>query len=221
MPPILLINPNTSAPTTDMMVGIARRYLPSGTGIVGVTARYGVPMILDEAQLLAAAPEVVDVGIHASANVRGIVVGAFGDPGMEALRDRLAIPVVGLCEASMIAASAGDRRFGIATVTPGLVEVLARKADELGIRHLFTGTRLTDGDPQMLAANAIELERALAGAVERCLRDDGAEAVIIGGGPLGQAAADLARQFDAPVIAPIPVAVQMLLAQLQPVAIAR
>jgi Asp/Glu/hydantoin racemase len=130
------------------------------------------------------------------------------------LRAKLDIPVVGICEASMLEASAGGRRFGIATVTPGLVESFAAKAAALGIGQLLTGTRLTDGDPERLAADPEELEEELARAVEKCFSDDGAEAVIIGGGPLGQAAIGLGRRFSAPVIAPIPAAVKMLIERL-------
>jgi Asp/Glu/hydantoin racemase len=40
---------------------------------------------------------------------------------------------------------------------------------------------------------------------------DGAEAVIIGGGPLGQAAIALTPRFTTPIVAPIPAAVRRLL----------
>jgi len=46
-------------------------------------------------------------------------------------------------------------------------------------------------------------------AVRACLAD-GAQAVIIGGGPLGQAAVRLAQRFDVPIIAPISAAMRRL-----------
>lgn len=55
---------------------------------------------------------------------------------------------------------------------------------------------------------------ALAEAVQRCIDDDGAEAVIIGGGPLGQAAIALGDQFDVPLVAPISAAMRLLLSRL-------
>jgi allantoin racemase len=194
-----------------MMTSIARAALSPGFHIAGVTASRGVPMILDDVQLTAAAPGVVEMGVENTNSLAGIIIGAFGDPGINALRGMLDIPVVGICEASMLQASAGGRRFGIATVTPGLVGSFAKKARILGVGHLFTGTRLTEGDPEVLAADPERLEVALSGAVETCFRADGAEAVIIGGGPLGQAATDLSRRYSAPVIAPIPSAVAMLI----------
>ena len=55
---------------------------------------------------------------------------------------------------------------------------------------LCTGIRLTAGDPRELTPDA--------------------QAVIIGGGPLGQAAIGWARRFDVPVIAPISAAVRQV-----------
>lgn len=110
----------------------------------------------------------------------------------------------------MLEASAGGRRFGIATVTPDLVESFAAKVQAFGLTPLFTGTRLTKGDPRGLASDPDALHVALEMAARQCFEQDGAEVVIIGGGPLGQAADDLQRVLSAPIIAPIRSAVNWL-----------
>ncbi len=208
---ILLINPNTSRATTDMMVAIARSAAPSGVEITSATAERGVPMILDAEALAASSREVLEVGLRLGRSVTGIIVSAFGDPGVSCLRSKVGIPVVGIAQAAMLEAAGNDRRFGIATVTPGLVGLIDKKAAELGLGQLYTGTRLTPGNPLELAAYPDRLIEALGLAVDSCIRDDGAEAVAIGGGPLGDAAATLALRFSIPVIAPIPAAVRLLM----------
>jgi allantoin racemase len=55
------------------------------------------------------------------------------------------------------------------------------------------------------------LVEALRKVVTTCIERDKAEAVIIGGGPLGNAAIALTPMFSIPVIAPIPVAVNRIL----------
>ncbi len=115
----------------------------------------------------------------------------------------------------MLEAAEGGRRFGVATVTPELAEVIGEKAQQAGVAGRYTGIRLTAGDPRVLAADPQALEEALAEAVRACVERDGAEAVVIGGGPLGQAALALAQRFPVPVIAPIPAAVRYLLKALQ------
>lgn len=206
----LLINPNTSRDTTAMMVAIARSCVPDGIVVTGATATRGPPMITTPAALAAAAAEVVEIGIREAAGVSGIIVGAFGDPGLETLRRHVSIPAVGICEAAMIEAAAGERRFGVATVTPDLAAPITARARDLGLLHLFTGIRLTPGDPLALTADPARLQQSLAEAVATCFDDDHAEAVIIGGGPLGQAATGLAQSFEQPIIAPIPAAVRRL-----------
>lgn len=208
---IVVINPNTSAATTAMMTDLVRGVLPANVSVEGMTAVSGVPMILNPAPLEASVAGVLDMGIAAARNADGLIVCAFGDPGLEPLRNSVGIPVVGLCEASMIEAAAGGRRFGIATVTPDLIDSFAQKAESLGLAERFTGTRLTDGDPQQLASEPDRLREALAIAVRQSLDRDGADVVIIGGGPLGRAAAALREQLSAPIIAPIASASALLL----------
>jgi allantoin racemase len=211
---ILLINPNSSQATSDMMLAIAGKTAGVRAAVTSATASRNPIMIVTERELDEAAAEVVEIGQARANGHDGIIVSAFGDPGLAGLRQKVGIPVVGICEASMIAASAGGRRFSVATVTPELVGPIADKAKELGLERLYCGTRLTEGDPIALANDAVRLEEALAEQVRLCIEEDGAEAVIIGGGPLGQAAERLQPRFDTPVIAPIPAAVERLIALL-------
>jgi allantoin racemase len=192
------------------MTAIAQAAMPAAK-IIGVTARLGPPMILTADELAAAAPEVVALGLAEAPNVDGIIVGAFGDPGLAALREQINLPVVGIAEASMLEAAEGGRRFGVATTTSALIELIAARAHELGLAHLYAGIRLTSGDPRALVADPERLAEALAEAVRQSIRRDGAEAVIIGGGPLGQAAIALTARFTTPIIAPISAAVRRLM----------
>ncbi|KQX33460.1 aspartate/glutamate racemase family protein [Variovorax sp. Root434] len=216
MTDILLINPNSSSATTEMMAKIANGEAPAGCRVTGRTATGGPSMIVNEQELEAAAAEVLKVWREAgAARWDGVIVSAFGDPGIDLVRANARVPVVGIAEASMREASDGYRRFGIATVTPELVAPIERRARALGLLGLYAGTRLTQGDPRELAAEPQALEDALARAVQRCIDEDGAQAVIIGGGPLGQAALALAPRFGVPVIAPISAAMRQLCARLE------
>ncbi|QHE94236.1 aspartate/glutamate racemase family protein [Pandoraea fibrosis] len=213
---ILLINPNTSTATTQMMVDIARTYLASVMSsppmVVGATVTRGAPMIVDEQDLVVAAEAVNEPQIVAlAAQADGVIVGAFGDPGIEALRARLEVPVVGIGASSVREAAAGGRRFGIATTTPMLAHSIASNVHKLGFGATFTGSRFTSGDPLALGGVPSQLESRLARAVDACIQQDGARAVVIGGGPLGEAAQALGEQFSIPVIGPVPAACRALI----------
>ena len=210
-PHILLINPNSSVATSRMMRDIAQRAAGPRLTVVDATAVRSPSMIVTTAELAAAAAEVVEIGTAHGPGCAGIIVAAFGDPGLEMLKARVAVPVVGICEASMRAAARGGRRFAVATVTPDLLASIAEAADRLGLSALFTGTRTSGGDPLALAQDPERLAAALAEQVNACIAEDGAQAVIIGGGPLGEAAETLQPLFPVPVLAPIRCAVDLLL----------
>ncbi|MEV0324380.1 aspartate/glutamate racemase family protein [Streptomyces sp. NPDC050658] len=207
---VALINPNTSRATTDMMATIARRTLRADDDyeVHGVTVAEGPSMLVDEDVLRAAGPQVLDAARHtlagpAGGRVEALVVSAFGDPGVEELRAWTDVPVVGIAEAAMAEAAANGRRFGIATTTPGLAAAIAARVDQLGHSPQYTGIRLTAGNPLELAATPEAMRSRLSEAVAACITEDGAEAVIIGGGPLGEAAEALRHSFPVPVIGPI------------------
>ncbi|MFB9516687.1 aspartate/glutamate racemase family protein [Streptomyces purpureus] len=202
------MNPNSSRPTTEMMAAIARRALGEAYEVHPVTVPDGPPMIVTEPALAAAVPHVVAAGLAARAEgaCAAILVGAFGDPGVEELRAATDVPVAGLAESALTEAAAQGAHFGIATTTPGLAASIATGVDRLGLTDRYTGLRLTAGDPQLLAASPELMRERLALAVEACLVQDAADTVVIGGGPLGDAAWWLQTRFATPVVAPVPAA---------------
>ncbi|MFI9003980.1 aspartate/glutamate racemase family protein [Streptomyces sp. NPDC053541] len=270
---MVLVNPNTSAATTRMMTGIARRAL-AGTGlrVRGVTVAAGPPMLTDPAALSAAVPHVLaaarralaagdcaalivaafgDPGVPELREDRGplgapgrapgpehfpalVPVSAFGDPGVPELREdpgplgapgrasgpehvpvlvpvpvvpvSVPVPVVGIGEAALAEAAAGGRRFGIATTTPLLAASIDTLVTRLGLTAGYTGARFTAGAPERLSAHPAVLLAALETAARACVVRDGAEVVVIGGGPLGDAAEALRSRLTVPVVAPVPAA---------------
>ena len=199
-PRVLLINPNTSTATTALMERILRDTLPASIALESATAARGVPMITNEADMVVAIDEVVAIGTARAPEVSAIVIGAFGNPGLAPLRAAVTVPVIGIGEAAMREAAAGGRRFGVATTTPGLDASIARAAEGFGLAAAFCGTRVpTSLDPLALARDTALQEECLAELVRACIAD-GAEAVVIGGGPLAEAAIRLGPRFHVPVI---------------------
>lgn len=209
---ILLINPNSNEATTRSMAEIAAT-ATEGVATVEGRSNEGVPPLLTTPQdLEAAIPGVVRIGVEAAEAGRAdaIIVAAFGDPGLEELRAEVDLPVFGIREQAFHEAARGGRAFGIATTTPdpGLAEAFRQTAAALGYEAQFRGTRATPGDPNaLMAKSADELDAALAEAV-RASMADGAEAVIIGGGPLTASALRLQPQFDIPLVVPVIAAAQ-------------
>ncbi|MFE1902234.1 aspartate/glutamate racemase family protein [Streptomyces gardneri] len=208
----MLINPNTSTATTAMMTAIARRTLGQALPVRGVTVTRGPLMLTDPDALRAAAPEVLAAGLRASAegDCAALLVGAFGDPGLDALRAATGLPVAGIGEAALLEAAADGRPFGVATTTPLLADAIAERVATLGLAARYTGIRLTAGAPERLSADPVLLLDRLERAVRACAERDGARAVVIGGGPLGEAAEELRARCAVEVVAPIPAACRAL-----------
>ncbi len=204
-PSILLLNPNSNAQTTDAMVEIAGE-ASKGCKIDGVTMT-GVPPIITT-------PEALDQAADAVSRTRvdnghsAVIVAAFGDPGLDELRGRLSVPVVGIAEASLLEAGQNGRLFSVATTTPALGLRISERAAQLGLARECVSVRFTKGDPFVVMADTDRLAAALATTIDQCIQD-GALAVVIGGGPLAKAARVLKLHFDVPIIEPIVSAVAL------------
>jgi Asp/Glu/hydantoin racemase len=151
-----------------------------------------------------AVPGVVQIGVDAVSDekVAAIIVAAFSDPGLEELRAAVDVPVFGIGESVFHEAAAGGRAFGIVTVTPapGLIDSFRDRAAALGYAGQYRGVRVTPGDPTELVKSPEALDAALAEAARASIDEDGAEAVIMGGGPLSASAHRLQPQFDVPLV---------------------
>jgi allantoin racemase len=214
---ILLLNPNSNSATTAMMEAFVRgRLQGTGYGVVSVTATVGPRMIVEPSALTAAGPEVLARARAAvDEHTVAIIVAAIGDPGVTQVRAEFAIPVVGIGEASVRAASANGRLFGMATSTEALAASLVALVEEHAGIERFTGLRLTESDALTLAADPARQLAELGDAVRRCQQLDAAEAVIIGGGPLSDSARALAALAGVTIVEPIPAAVELVLANLE------
>ena len=70
--------------------------------------------------------------------------------------------------------------------------------------------RVTDGAPLALMDDEAALADALAGLADSAVTHDRAEAVLIGGGPLGPVAAAVARRVGVPVIDPVAAGIALI-----------
>ena len=73
--------------------------------------------------------------------------------------------------------------------------------------------RLTEGEVVQLMGEPQRLAEGLAQACEAAIAHDGAEAIIIGGGPLASHAAVLKHMFSVPIIEPVPAAIRLAVAR--------
>ena len=192
------------------MVEQAQTVLGSGVRVIGKTNTSAPLLLATPADMQLAEQGVLALGLEAAQALTdldktgAIIIAAFSDPGLSALRAQLAMPVFGIGESVFIEAAADARRFGIVTITPDadLLASFSARATALGVSEQYCGVRVTQGDAQTLLANPALLDTALSAAITESIHD-GAQAIILGGGPLSAAAERLPSQFDVPLLNPV------------------
>jgi len=192
---VLLMNPNTNKNTTATMCQIAAKVLR--TPPLAWTAPEGPSLITTRNDLIAASRFIEQAEIPDG--IEAIMVSAFGDPGAAALAARLPIPVVGIGGA---AARASARPFAVATTTPQLVASIDSLMRTNATGTTYCGCFVSEGEPNALMESEHLLDDALLAAIHKAAQA-GAQCVIIGGGPLGEAAERLSDQSPLPLISPI------------------
>ena len=161
-------------------------------------------LVADEQALLTAGRQIVTIGENLAVHgVSGLLIAGFGDPGLAELKSRVDIPVTGIAEAGIAEAAKQSRRFSIITTTPDLCDAIHRKVDESQASHLLASVRIETGDLDAIMGDIDRMSTALLKLATQCIEEDGAEAILIGGGPLAPAAHHIAHQISVPIVEPV------------------
>ncbi len=197
MPRVLVINPNTTAAMTDLVVGACAAAQPQ-LRWEGVTAAFGAPYIASEATYAVAAHAVLDAfDTHFSAH-DAVLIACFGDPGLLALREVAEVPVYGLAQASFEAA-AGRGRFSVVTGGTAWGPMLRRFARMHQLDGQLCGIHTVDLTGAQIAANPQQAMDVLCAACNQGV-GVGARHIIIGGAALSGLAAELQPRIAVPLL---------------------
>ncbi|MGH6842333.1 MAG: aspartate/glutamate racemase family protein [Methylocella sp.] len=117
----------------------------------------------------------------------GFVIGHFQEPGLLEIRGSVDIPVVGLGEASLLAAMSMGRRIGLVTIDPIFIDWHERQITAYGFGQRVTGVRAVHVDlPGFMRAFTDDASYAQVSAdfvsQVRPLVAEGAEVIIPAGG---------------------------------------
>jgi Asp/Glu/hydantoin racemase len=196
---LTLINGNTSATITDLVVRYAREAAAPDTEITGFSARFGVPYIASRAGYAIASHAVLDAYAAYASNADAIVIACFGDPGIDAVREVASVPVVGMAEAGCRAAAA-QGRFSIVTGGERWIAMLTEYVGVLGLADRFVGVRAVAPTGAQIAADPQGSAAVLAQACRAAVEEDGAEIVVLGGAGLAGLSPRIAANVKAPLI---------------------
>ncbi|MDX8349103.1 aspartate/glutamate racemase family protein [Cognatiyoonia sp. IB215446] len=206
---LIVINPNSSETVTagiDQAVDPLRRF---GTPIRCLTLAEGPPGIESQLQ----ADLTIDPMLRLAAaqtDASGYVIACFGDPGLHALRDQTALPVLGIQESAVMTALTLGQRFGVIAILPQSIPRHLRAFGAMGVLDRLAGDRVLGLGVGDLADPA--RSRAAMIATAKTLRDqDGADVLIMGCAGMGQYRGVLEEETGLPVVEPTQAAVSMAL----------
>jgi allantoin racemase len=146
--------------------------------------------------------------------IDAVIIDCMADPGLQAARELVSIPVVGVAQASMHLAAIVAHRFSVVTTLERDIPAIDRMVRLYGLKDRLASTRPVSIPVLELDNDVDRLFEALAEESAKAILDDGAHAIVFGcTGMTGLAARvqDMlaGRGCDVPVIDPPPVALKM------------
>ncbi|MEW9920256.1 aspartate/glutamate racemase family protein [Marimonas sp. MJW-29] len=213
MSTLIVINPNSSQTVTDGIDKALNPLRSFGIPIRCLTLAEGPPGIENQRQAdLNIAPMLALAA--AQEDAAGYVIACFGDPGLHALRDQTALPVVGIQEAAVMTALTLGQRFGVIAILPASIPRHLRAFGAMGVLNRLAGDRALGLGVADLADEGKSLAAMIATG-KRLRYEDGANVLIMGCAGMARYREPLQEATGLPVVEPTQAAVSMALGQIR------
>lgn len=200
MTELLLINPNTTASITELVLRTARGFASTGTTLRAVSGAFGPRYIASRVGYAIAGHAAVDALANDRGHKDAVILACFGDPGLAALKEISDVPVVGMAEASILQACAVGKRFSIVTGGERWKAMLEEFVVAQGLGPRLASVRTVAPTGADIARNPRAALSLLARSCTACAREDGADVVILGGAGLAGLAARLGSRVAVPLL---------------------
>jgi Asp/Glu/hydantoin racemase len=197
---LLVINPNTTTEITDKVAEAICALAPEHVEVHAFTGAFGPRYIASRATFAIASHASLDVYARQYAGAHAVLLGCFGDPGLDAIREVASVPVIGLIEASVAACAAYEGRYSI--VTGGVLwpQMLTESLRARGLDKNLASICAVAPTGGQIASDPEGALGVLADACLRAVKEDGAACVILGGAGLVGLAEKVQARIGYPVI---------------------
>ncbi len=111
--------------------------------------------------------------------VDAVIFNCMADPGVEAAREMVSIPVIGPAKASMHVAAMLGHRFSVVTILERLIPLFYHHAAETGLTSKLASVRAVN-IPVLELDDRARVTKALVQQSIRAVREDGAHVIILG-----------------------------------------
>lgn len=200
---ILLINPNTSQHVTERMRANAQQAVGDAATVHAFTAQSGPAIISSRSENAIALAEMLRLAAAHQEGHDVLMLGVSIDTGLQALREMLDIPVVGMAEAALLTASMLGGKIGCLTLGAAMVPAYEELTASYGLASRVSKWRAVEVPSAFKATDADpEVERALILASEQLVQQDGSDVIVLCGAVLAGYARQVAKAVGVPVVDP-------------------
>lgn len=210
---IIVINPNTTAVMTSRIAATAQTVAQLGTHIIAIQPRAGPASIEGYADEAMAVPHMLEAMFAAQTQhteVAGYVIACFDDTGLDAARCVLDAPVVGIGEAACHLASLIAARFSVVTTLGRSVSPIEHNLVKYGLASRCARVRAAEVAVLDLEDAASDAYAEISNEVRIALKEDRAEAIVLGCAGMTNLAERLSNEHGVPVIDGVGAAVKLI-----------
>lgn len=197
---LLLINPNISGSVSELIRAEALRSAAEGTTIEVLTAAFGVAYIETRLEALIGAYATLQLAAEHYQDHDAVIVAAFGDPGLAALREALPCPVTGLSEAAVLSACLLGGRFSIVAISRRIQAWYRETVEHMGLGSRLASIRSLESPLADIGSVQTDQGSWLAELAHACVEQDGADVIILAGAPLAGLARLMKDRLRVPVV---------------------
>lgn len=201
---ILVLNPNTSSAVTQKIAQTVQRIARPDVQVTVSQIAHGPETLESYYDEAMAAPYIFAAIRQAEAEgYDAVVLAAFCDPALEAVREIAAIPVYTLEETSFSVALLLGHKFGILTEKKHKESVKRQHVRKYGLESRFASVRALNMSVAEITADAERVKRAGKEIMRRMIEEDGAEVIVLGCASMTGYADELASDLGVPILDPI------------------
>lgn len=177
---ILNVIPVNSDVFTPEMEKYARKFLGEKTVVDSVRITEGTPSIEGAYDELVNAPHAVKLAIEGQERgYDAVFINCFGDPGVEAARECVDIPVFGGYEPAVLIAMGLADKIGIITVVPNVVEPIKKHTAAEHFDDRVVSVR-DIGIPVLELCDHSKLCGAVLNESVKAITEDGVQCIVLG-----------------------------------------
>lgn len=201
---LLVINPNTNPKNTKVIADAIAPYTSESLQVEVVSPDKGPIGLESYYHNYLASVNVHQVVVEAEKKgYDGVVIACYGDPGVEAAKELVKIPVVGITEASYALAKILSTKFLVVVSAETAVPRQIRYIKSLGIPDYQYAVRPIGLTVLGVMSDRMSAKDLIAKNCEIALKETGAELIVMGCSGFSGLRADLEKTLQVPIIDPV------------------